>query len=195
MKNLIVFTFCSLLLCSCATRKQSPVLPENRIDAAIEIAITDFLKCRLKRHHNAFSIRMYERGEYDRYEINDDLIAISISPRETTDPQYYFTLADSVGSMRLPTRHMIKGGKLFYWHDSEHVLTSETIAAFKEYNVAADSLSLPDHFSLLGLEVYGDDFQKAAQYYFCKNDLSNYKRVITSTAMGWYEPPRLRCRK
>ena len=39
-----------------------------------------------------------------------------------------------------------------------------------------------------------NDAAKAADYYFCRNDVSNYKRVVTHVATGYYEPPKLKCK-
>jgi hypothetical protein len=38
-----------------------------------------------------------------------------------------------------------------------------------------------------------DDSQKALDYYFCKGNLKKYRKVYTSIAMGWYDPPKLYC--
>ena len=37
--------------------------------------------------------------------------------------------------------------------------------------------------------------KKGALYYFCKNNLKNYKKVVTNRAMGWYKQPELECDK
>ncbi len=180
-------------------------------DDPIEIAITDFLKTRLSKNYSVFSVFIYERGEYDRYEINDNLIVISILPiknsfpdytpfyvnalgREVIPREYYITLTDTLGSKRLPTRHIIQKGKLFYWHDSEYGLTQEMVDAFINFNIA-EKVNISDPYLLLGLEGYIDDAMKGADYYLCKNDLRHYKRVITNIATGWYKPPTVRCRR
>ncbi len=191
MKKILALLIFTAFICSAMN---PPVVPHIAAhNDAIEIAITDFLKCSLRKKYSAFYVSIYDRGEYDRYEISDNLIVISILPSETSAPQYYITPIDTIGSTRLPTRHLIKDGKLFYWHDSDYGLTEETIRVFREYNLADqyENSRLDDIF---GQEVYGDDFAKSAQYYMCKNDPTNYKRVITNIATGWYEPPKLKCK-
>lgn len=162
-------------------------------EVAVEKAISDFLKCKLSKKHNAFSVSIYERGEYDPYEIGDDLITVSILGTITEIPYYRITLVDTLGSTRLPTRHVIKDGKLFYWYDSDYGLTEETIKVFLEYDLA-ELMDISDLCLLLGQEGYLDGGVKSADYYFCKQDLSNYKRVITSIATGWYKPPKVKCK-
>lgn len=189
MKNLLLAIVFTALFCSAASPpdgKQKVAAP----DAVVEIA--DFLKCRVSKKHNVFSVNIYDRDEYETYEISEDITTLSISPAETTRPQYYITLADTLGSTRLPTRHVVKNGKLFYWDDPDYGLTEETIRTFLEFNLA-EPLDISDLALLLGQEVWGDERTKAAHYYFCKNNLSSYKRVITSIAIGWYNPPKLRC--
>lgn len=176
----------------CSGMSQPVMLESTTLDIARENAISDFLKCRLSRKSSVFSVSMYERGTHDRYEIVDDIIVVLISPIENTEPYYRITLVDTLGSTRLPTRHIIKNGKLFYWHDPDFGLTEEVINAFLEFNLA-QPINISDLSMLLGYEGYYGNTE-AAQYYFCKNDLSNYKRVITGIAPGWYKPPKVNCR-
>lgn len=191
MKKLLLIIFFVALCCSATRPIERGKYATN--DVVIETAIEDFLRCKSSKDHNVFSILINFHSEHSPYKIEDDIVTLSILPKETTDPQYYITLVDTLGSTRLPTRHVIKDGKLFYWHDPDYGLTKETIEAFLEFNLA-ERLEISDLSFLLGQEVYGDERTKAAQYYFCKNDLTNYKRVITNIAIGWYKPPRLKCR-
>lgn len=166
-------------------------------NTAFEIAIADFLKCGLCKKHNAFYVSVSDRNEHGRYKISTDILTISIFPTETKNrimPFYYITQADSVGSKRLPTKHIIKNGKLFYWHDSEYGLTEEMIKVFMDYNIA-DSLENSEVDHILGQEWQSiDEKTKGADYYFCKDNLKNYKRVITNIGIGGYKPPKLKCK-
>ncbi len=56
-----------------------------------------------------------------------------------------------------------------------------------KYNCLQTDLTVP--------EFSNDDNQKGVDYYFRKNDVSKYKRIITNIGMGYYEPPRLKCIK
>lgn len=179
-------------------------------DAAIEIAIADFLKCRSSKGYNVFAVSIYERGKYDPYKIGDDFIAVGILPVQTSYPnfipwfdtmlgieitprEYYITSVDTLGSTRLPTRHIIKDEKLFYWHDPNYSLTKETIDAFLKFNIA-ERIDISDLSLLIGYEGHIDDAIKATGYYFCKSNLANYKRVVSNIAIGWYKPPKLKCK-
>ncbi|MDR1517840.1 MAG: hypothetical protein LBS52_07095 [Dysgonamonadaceae bacterium] len=84
-------------------------------------------------------------------------------------------------------------GKLFFWDDPNYGLTEEMIKVLMDYNIA-DLLENSEVNHILGQEWQGIDRRtKGADYYFCKENLNNYKRVITSAAAGWYEPPKLKC--
>ncbi len=192
MKRLLLAFIFAAFCCSIMSQPVTPITESH--NQAIEIAITDFLKCNLRKKYSAFSVSIYEKSKYDRYEVSDNLIVVSILPSETTAPQYYITSVDTLGTTRLPTRHIIKDGKLFYWYDSDYGLTEETIRVFRDYNLV-DLLENSGLDHIMGQEVYGDDFAKAAQYYMCKNDLTNYKRVISSIGIGGYKPPKPRCNR
>lgn len=187
-----------ILAALCYSVASQPISDKNaNCNTAFEIAITDFLKCGLCKKYNVFYVSVSDRNGYERYKINTDILTINIFPTETknrTMPFYYITQADSVGSKRLPTKHIIKNGKLFYWHDSEYGLTEEMIKVLIDYNVA-DSLETSEIDHILGQEWQGiDEKTKGADYYFCKNNLNNYKRVITNIGIGEYKPPKLKCR-
>jgi hypothetical protein len=85
----------------------------------------------------------------------------------------------------LPTRYVIKKGKLFYWRDKNYPITEELISVLRKNNLLEDYDMFPNGF---------DDSKKGADYYFCKNNLSIYKRVISRLAPGGYEPPKLKCK-
>lgn len=71
MKRLLPLTISILLFCS-ATATNPPLLQKKTIpEEAVEIAIADFLKCRLSKKCRVFYMSTYFRGEYDPYEIYD----------------------------------------------------------------------------------------------------------------------------
>ncbi len=98
------------------------------------------------------------------------------------DYQYYYS-EETKG--KLPSRYVIEDGKLFYWWDDQYPVTEEMLAILWKYNLLQKDLIIP--------EFSTDDSQKGADYYFCKNNLSKYKRVITSKGIGYYKPPKLKC--
>ena len=192
MKRLLLLFISIILFCSASFPQK------NQNEEAIDIAITDFLKSKLSKRSNVFRVSIYEKDHYDGYEINEDLLVISIFPNDTktrTMPLYYLTFMDTIGSVRLPTRYMEKNGILFYWRDKDYGLTEETIKVFLDYYVV-DLLENSECDFLFGMELSGiPEFVKGAHYYFCKNDLNKFKSVKTILAARWYKPPKIKCEK
>ena len=192
MKRLLLLFISIILFCSASFPQK------NQKEEAIDIAITDFLKSKLSKRSNVFRVSIYEKDHYDGYEINEDLLVISIVPENTKTrimPLYYLTFMDTIGSVRLPTRYEEKNGILFYWSDKDYGLTEETIKVFLDYYVV-DLLENSEYDFLFGMERSGiPEFVKIAHYYFCKNDLNKFKSVKTILAARWYKPPKIKCKK
>ena len=94
--------------------------------------------------------------------------------------------------VKMPTRYIEKDNKLFYWRDDNYPLTKKAILVFEKYNLLVNN-------DLDGaMEVYDfktNDSQKGVDYYFCKNDLTQYKKVTTNKAIEYYDAPKLKCKK
>jgi hypothetical protein len=91
-------------------------------------------------------------------------------------------------SRQIPTRFIEIKGKLFYWWDEDYPITNEVLIVLNKYGL------------LKGEEAIGavydypiDESKKATHYYFCSSDLTKFQRVITNEAIGYYEPPKLKC--
>jgi hypothetical protein len=206
MKRLLLAIISTGFLCSALSQPVARITKSH--NEAFGIAIIDFLKCGLSKKSNVFFVGIYEKGECDRYEISNDLIVATIGSVDNTDTfswfddilgedityhPYFITLADTLGSKRLPTKHVIKDGKLFYWYDSDYGLTEEMIKVLLDNNLA-ERINVSD-ISYLGLIGKNQDFVDVADYYLCKNNPRNYKRVRSKIATGWYKPPTVRCRR
>ena len=90
---------------------------------------------------------------------------------------------------KYPSRFVEIRGKLFYWFDPDYPLTEEAIAVFKKFGVFPTyneyKFEIPD--------ISTDDRRKGATYFFCRNNLFKFKRVITNKGRGSYDPPKLDC--
>ena len=91
---------------------------------------------------------------------------------------------------------MIKEGKLFYWYDRLNGLTEDLVNAFYSFNII-DTIDVGFNYN------FQDGFEnpKFAVYFFCKDDLTKYKkRIITSELSSlwdypWYRKLRINCKK
>ncbi|MDR1756315.1 MAG: hypothetical protein LBR65_05055 [Culturomica sp.] len=191
----------------------------NIQERAIDNAILDFSKnCNLYKKDSIFSVSfkdsVFNEGilvrvdensykdkrthEWKRGSLYDGIATVSITAHrigeycEECCDKFLYTKETTVGSKgKLPSRYIEKGGKLFYWWDDSYPLTEEMLAILWKYNLLCDDtedrIGLPD-FST-------DDKLKGAHYYFCKSNLSKYKRMVTSIGLGYYKPPKLNCKK
>lgn len=196
MKTLkIVICFAVLLLLGCSSLKNSMIKTgENIKEVAIYNAILDFSKkCSLFQKDSVFSVsfkdslyslvlkQIDERNfRWVRDRFYEGVVTVSI----LAFPEYQFYYSEETKG-KLPSRYVIKAGKLFYWSDHNYTVTEEMLAVLWKYNLLQEDFLIP--------EFSTNDSQKGADYYFCKNDLSKYKRVITNKAIGYYDPPKLKC--
>ena len=176
--GLIILFFC------CSTMKKGDD-DGNLRNEAITIAINDFLdNCSLRETDSVFRVYI----DID----NDDILGLSISG--TYGIKICPSFKDTIGAETriFPSHYIEKDNKLIYWRDSIHILTEEIVKVLVKYN-QIDSSYIDDENAYPDYLL--DESIKGADYYFCKNDLSIYKRVVTRIAMGWYDPPKLNCNK
>jgi hypothetical protein len=181
-KNIFILVVISVVVVSCGSLKKTLNQSSNENDP-IQIAILDFSKTsKLYKKDSVFSVEMFGLSN------NKDVIVVNIGKNIT---KLLLTKDAKVGSKgKLPSHYIEKDGKLFFWWDDEYPLTENALAVFNKYNLLQDDMNgaikIPDH-------VVFDDAQKAAHYYFCKEDLFKYKKVITNKGIGYYDAPNLNC--
>lgn len=183
---------------SCSSSKKAMVTTgEDLQEATINNAILDFSQsCKLYKNDSVFNVNFEDSvfnsaslvqvdektNRWERGALYPGVVSVEISGNGNY--QYYYSEETKT---KLPSRYIIKDGKLFYWWDDNIPVTEEVIAVLRRYNLLQTYSIIPD-FSI-------DDSKKGADYYFCKNDLSKYKRVITNVGIGYYKPPKLKCSK
>lgn len=160
-------------------------------EAAINAAIHDFsTRCRLVARDSVFSVmfrdsvftnaRLVSDGDGCKWKrgelINGVAAVVIIGYRER------IRYSEEMKYKTLPSRYVIKDGKLFFWDDKDYPVTDETIDVLARYNLLSDD---PWY------DYPMDDQRKGADYYFCKNNLSKHRRVITNIGIGYYEPPEI----
>jgi len=187
------------LIFNCASSKREFFKTGNQ-DAAIQNAILDFSNnTSLHRRDSVFSVnyvdtlyRMVLNKSNGNYiwvngQVYLQLVAVGIRSNSNHFP---LTASTTIGSRgKLPSRFLEKDGRLFFWWDNEYPLTEEALAAYKRYGLLFDNrggvTTMPDFVN--------DDEKKGAHYYFCRGDLTKYKRVVTNKGIGYYDPPHVRC--
>ena len=199
MKSSVILLLLWLLLTDCYSQEKYIPQSTNFAEFAIYEAITDFAdNCRLFKQDSVFNVHVEETSRYvtlQRHQgilkwvcdsVYTNILVIEILGKRDKIGYYPNAVVGSKG--KLPSKYVIVKGKLFYWRDRDYPLTEEMLSVLKKYNVLTDMI-----YDGMLPEFLIDDAQKGAHYYFCKNNLLKYKRIITSKAAGYYRPPKLKC--
>lgn len=181
MNRFLIIPVVLALFVKCASFKTG-LIQTGGIDEMIQNAILDFSNTtKLYKKGTVFSVSVLEI-------VDKDPLVVRIGENSMN---LLLTKEAKIGSKggKLPTRFIEKEGKLFFWQDDDYPLTEEALTVYERYNLLQDDeggiITVPD-FAI-------NDAQKAAHYYFCKNDISEYKRVVTNIGVGYYDPPNLDC--
>ncbi len=204
LKYFIIVTIIFILLESCGALKKEFAQNGGRKEA-IKNAIVDFSnKSRLYKKDSVFSVwshdplyRMVLKQVNDgnithrwiKGKPYEGIIAVSIS---SSYRKILLTDKAIIGEkdIGIPTRFIEKDGKLFYWWDEDYPLTQEALTVFKKYNLLTEN-NIDGVIEFYDFKI--DDSQKGVDYYFCKSDLTKYKKVTTNKAIGYYDLPTLDC--
>ena len=199
MKSSVILLLLWLLLTDCYSQEKYIPQSTNFAEFAIYEAITDFAdNCRLFKQDSIFNVHIEDTLRHVTLQrdqgtlkwvcdsVYTNILVVEILGEKDKIGYYPNAVVGSKG--KLPSRYVIVKGKLFYWWDRDYPLTEEMLSVLKKYNVLTDMIydgMLPE-YSI-------NDAQKGASYYFCRNDLSKYKRVVTNIATEYYRPPKLKC--
>ncbi|MGY4384650.1 hypothetical protein ACVWYN_001676 [Pedobacter sp. UYP24] len=114
-------------------------------------------------------------------------IFVGITVQDNQFPMSKLGLAYNQG--KLPSRYMEIQNKLFIWSDLNYPLTDKTLNILQKYNLVFDSkggmFTVP--------EIFDTKSYKGVYYYFCRNDLTKFKRIISSNAYEFQDFPKLKC--
>lgn len=151
---------------------------------ATEIAIEDFLRCRLSKEANVFIVSNSTKSNSKRQ--------IEISIFRAIEEEEKFVVDPAIGFLREHSyrRCVEREGKLFYW--SSDTMTQEDFELLDKYGMlyyAKDSIDY--EMKLWEYLPNNHDDIEAAQYFFCTSNPKYYKRIIDI----YPKTVKLRCRK
>ena len=183
-------------LFSCSTWKES-LVKKGDYEDAIQNAILDFSQTKkLFKQDLVFYIGVYdpfvifkeEKTSWIPHITHDEIIGISIiGGDETLYHKSDVELGKHNDNPRIPSRFIIHEEKLFLWYDDTQPITQELVYVLSQFRLVRDNSE--ELFMII------DDGKKGTDYFFCRNDLSRYKRVINNIAIGYYKMPKLKCPK
>lgn len=196
MKYLTLIVLLSLL-CSAAQSQM-----KQGYDQARQTAIQDFSKTKLYKEDSVFFVTLYDtlhKIEYDKTDAHhwkpflaktySELIVFEILGY----PEKYFldTTKDLIHQKGIPHGFFEKNGKIFLWWDKHHTLTDSTIKTLDKYHLIVRGRG-DDYFKIIGGT---DDSKRGTDYYFCRSNLSVYKKKIAQVATEYRDPPNIRCKQ
>lgn len=151
---------------------------------ATEIAIEDFLRCRLSKKANVFEVGNW--NEPNREE------QLRICILRVIEDEEKFIVDPAIGFLRENLYHKCveRNGKLFIWHSD--TMTQKDFDLLDKYGMLYYA-SDPDDYEMKVWEYLPNNHDdiEAAQYFFCPSNPKHYKRRI-----GVYpKTVKLRCRK
>ncbi|NCT19376.1 MAG: hypothetical protein COZ75_06690 [Flavobacteriaceae bacterium CG_4_8_14_3_um_filter_34_10] len=201
--HILMILICTLLTITSCKSYKAKLIPTGGNNDAIKNAIIDFSNTnQIYRKNRVFSVNVYDtlyrlvlvkskdNYSYKRGKFYEGITAVTFIPLLSGD-KLLLTSEAKVGSKvsKLPSRFIEIDERLFYWWDKDYPLTQDALDIYSKYNLLQDDeggvIQLPD-FTI-------DDSQKGVDYYFCKNNLLNFKKVTTKTGIGFYDMPKLNC--
>jgi len=177
----IYYLILCLFLCGCSALKKNMIVNGSENDA-INNAILDFV-------HTEKKLLKYDRVFNISTEINKDNIIVTIVG-EPSAVSFIIEEDSSCSYRAFPTMLVEANDRLFLWDDETKNVTDTIINTLNKYNLID---TMDNTIGRYHIKVITDDGKRVAHYYFCKNNLSKYKKVITRRPFGYYEPPKLKC--
>jgi len=197
------YSWCFLFMGSIVPHNIKKLQVESH-DQVRQTAILDFSKTKLFKMDSVFDVTLYDTlhriaeqaivpGSYKGVIIKtySDIIAVDI----TAIPIRW--LLDTmeridIQNRRIPSRVYEKDGRLFLWWDKHFPLTDSTLKVLNKFHLVERGTKKDINKFL---DFGTDATKRGADYYFCRNNLTVYKRVITNKAIGYYDPPNVKCKQ
>lgn len=176
MNRFIVLLFLLSLNLSCAQLKQQ-LVSEGDYNDAIKNAIIDFSNTNLYKKGKVFKVNV----EYP----SEELILVEIL--EDFENKYLYSKKMKIEENILPSEYYEQNNKLFIWWNNNNTISKEMFSILEKYDMLKD-----DEGGWINiLDPIIDDKKKGAKYFFCKNNLKIYKRIITN--LGFIPVPKVKC--
>lgn len=197
-----LFSLCLSIMCGSNPLNGGKASSTN-LDQVRQTAMMDFSKTKLFKEDSVFDVTLYDtlhRMEPQRIDERNikmvvgkpypEIVAVEIIGCRS---KFFLDTTERVElqNKTIPSRVFEKNGKLFVWWDKHCLLTDTTLKVLNKFHLLERG-EKSDRYKVLS--HYTDDLKKGAGYYFCRNNLLNYKRVITNVALGYYDPPSIRCK-
>lgn len=181
--NVLIFITILLFFNSCSSYKHK-LYKGNDKDKAILNSILIFThSSNLYEKADVFKLSLLEIDNID----NLFVVRIGIYKNKMVLDELN-NAKEQYDNTKMASRYLIDGkNKLFLWWDEKHEIYQSTVDVFKKYNLLVSDIN--EYFDNWKI----DDSKKSAHIYFCKNDITKFKKVQTNKGIGYYKTPRLQC--
>lgn len=207
MKFIVFFLLIAVSI-RCTTKKEATsidgyytIAKSSLHDAAIQTALYDFI-CSERSKDSVFSISIYdppvvlrwsdERGRWVLKKQLDELIMVRILPSD-----FVFLLVDTtkVKDIRshIPNRFVTIDDKFFYWEDNNYPVIKEVIDAFEKRGLLYRLSDPSKYLEYWDIAFKISDDAVGVDYFFCKNNLSIYKKMRFNKRKS-SRAPKIRCK-
>ncbi|MCQ2119425.1 MAG: hypothetical protein MJY84_05850 [Bacteroidales bacterium] len=194
--NKIIIIPIIVFMYGCSAYKETFQPEETSLkEAVINASIHDFsTRCRLAARDSVFRVMFRDSvftnaklvSDRDGYKWKRGELIKGVAAVVIIGHRELIRYSEETKYKTLPSRYVIRDGKLFFWDDKDCPVTDETIDVLARYNLLTDD---PWY------DYPIDDQRKSVDYYFCKNNLSKHRKVITNIGIGYYEPPKINCKE
>lgn len=166
MRHYSIFSiFILLLFTGCRTHKIQQKTTGSEEDVILN-SINDFSNSHLFKKGKFFIVFCKS--------INDELFEVSIM--EDSENKYIYSKNKKIQENKLPTTSYEISNRLFVWWEKDKLANSKTFYLLQKYDMLKDDED--------GQIKYWDpvliEKRKVTYYYICKNNFSNYQRIVTN---------------
>lgn len=188
--------------CSCNSSKDQLFRESGDVNLIYENVITDFANTYKtpKKYLEKRDGKPFDVFRINTEEVKEDLLVLSISPENNGFIR--LSITDTLGKVpnrNFPNRFEVRKNKLFVWKDSITPLRKDILEVMDQFGVL-DSTDVKWELGLLPKNyedsrlITIDDRLKGVHYFLCKKNPGKYKKVVTDIAVGYYNPPKIKCK-
>jgi hypothetical protein len=181
-------------------QSQGQVIEMKGYNQARLNAIQDFSKTKLFKKDTVFYISFYDtlhrvgtkkigQNNYKSVAAKAYPNIIAVNILGYPNKCFFDTTVSLSNQKAIPSRFIENNGKVFIWWDKNCPLTDSTIKVLDRYHLIARG----GHNDWVKFIPGTDDSKQGIDYFFCRSNLSISKKKITSIAIGYYAPPKLKC--
>ena len=190
-----------LIFFNCATYKKQFYVGVGDIEQARMNVIVDFIntyktpkRYLQRRQGKPFNVFHFVREKT----LDDNTYLLSILPNNES---IAMRIEDKVGEIPrdyFPNNYIVKKDKLFLWNDGVTPLQNGVLEVLNKFGVLdstdikMDLALLPDDFEDTRM-ITIDDRLESFNYFICRNDISEFKKLVTYKSFGYYKLPKLNC--